>query len=142
MCVYSPASTTKNVFTSAKTKKVYAEDRRSGIPWPICDVPFVGGSITISPQECNGNCVFDPINIKTVMTPAFRNLFSHPSIDSSYIATQVILESCKMIHETFEHPDYIQVFVYEKEVMGIPVSRRYWAMHSDEYITFMVPDDY
>ena len=47
-----------------------------------------------------------------------------------------------MIHETFEKPDYLQTFIYEHEVEGIPVSEEYWAIHSEEYITFLLPSEY
>lgn len=132
----------ENSMAAVLEKRLYAEDRRSGVDWPIREVPFAGGSITISPQERNGNYQFNPFATRTVMTPGFRNLFHHPFIDSSIIASHVVQDSCKMIHEAFAHPDYLQTFVYEKEVEGIPMSESYWCIHSEEYIAFLLPEEY
>ena len=99
------------------------------------DVPVIGGSICISPQECNGSYVFDPIGIKTVMTKGFINLFK-----SQTLASLIVAQSCVMIHQAFKKPDYLQSFVYENELKGI--SEVYWAIHDEEYITFLLPDEY
>ena len=121
--------------TTAKQLQVYAEDRRSGVEWPSAEVPVMGGTIMIEPQEKNGNCIFSTSAAKVVYTPAFGSMFgNHPRIISS-----VILKSLEMVRKAFRHPDRLQTFFYEEsEFSG---SESYWAFHDGEVITFLLPDE-
>lgn len=121
---------------SAAKKLVYAEDRRSGIEWPSATVPFVGGTITIIPQEEKGDFVFSTSAAKVVYSPAFGKLFG----DNPSVISHVIFKSMEMVHKAFRNPDYLQTFIYEaSEFSG---SESYWAIHDGEHITFLLPEDY
>ena len=119
----------------AAKQLAYAEDRRSGIEWPSAQVPGIGGTIMIEPQEYDGNCVFSASAAKVVYTPGFGALFgSRPLVISN-----VILKSLDMVHRAFRNPGSLQTFFYEEsEFSG---SQPYWAKHSGDLITFFLPDE-
>ncbi len=94
--------------------------------------------LVLEEQECEGNFNF---NNKPVCTKKFQELFGE---DSSLI----IFAAIALINETYENPDYIQVFCYG--------DKKFWVIakfQKDErvedyknieylYVTFLLPEEY
>lgn len=95
--------------------------------------------LELLPQECNGNYLFS--NVKACVTPSFLDTFGQE-------ATTIMLLAQSMIVDTYENPDWLQVFRYG--------DTKFWCMSGFEkgnkpsdyddteffYITFMLPCDY
>lgn len=91
-------------------------------------------------QECEGNYNFVN-NVKVLCTPGFEEAFDEE-------APALALASQYMVAEKWNHPDYLQVFMYK----GI----KYWCIADFEmdadpeeyadigqpYITFLLPSEY
>lgn len=86
--------------------------------------------IILQPQEVCGNCRFSGT---IVFTKAFGEAFQDKT-------TEVILASMGLIFERVRRniADYLQVFTVETDTGTI----KFWVIDSNEYTTFLMPQDY
>ena len=89
------------------------------------------GTVIIERQETDGNYKF--AGVPHFMTRGFQNIFGDE-------ATSVAFTALALIQEEYpDNADYLQSFKYLLE-NGRHVW--FWCIHSEEYVTFLLPEEY
>lgn len=89
------------------------------------------GKVYINDQEQSGNCKF--AGVKACMTCGFRDAFQKEAQAVAFTALAIILEKYP------DNADYLQTFEYRCEGED---AVRFWCINDDDYITFLLPDEY
>ena len=89
------------------------------------------GKVKIKKQECEGNYKF--IDVKQYMTCGFQNAFGEEATLIVFTALELILEQYP------NNADYLQIFEYEYPNKKII---RFWCIHDETHITFLLPEEY
>ena len=88
------------------------------------------GQLILSEQECEGN--YDFLGVRPFMTRGFKTIFGENSLDIAIAALLAISERYN------DNADYLQVFNYIQD----GDSTKFYCIHSETYITFLLPEEY
>lgn len=117
-------------------KQTYTGESERDTYLSCIQVPKLGGTVKLKPQETTGNYVFSTTAAKVVFTPGFSALFHH----EHNVIFHVIVKSLEMVRKTIRNPDYLQVLNYDRGDSSNPTS--FWIKHDRSVITFLLPKEY